>query len=211
MTVTPTPSDTVSPTPTETVTTTPTVTSTPEVTSTPTPGTGIKVEISKQDIAGKELAQAELTITSLDGYDLSAVVVTQGGKEITFKLSADKSSISFYTVDSSRSVLHGLMAGRYELKETVTPKAYLTADAIRFTLNADGSAEYGGKVIVSGSPIIMVDEADPKYQTERTGNTPMPATGEQMSYAAMLGVVLLGLGVACLTGFGVYRSKRKRI
>ena len=213
LTVTPTPTDTVSPTPTEPVTLTPTpnVTSTPGVTMTPTPGTEIKVEISKQDIAGKELAEAELTITSLDGYDLSGVVVTQGGKVITIRISDDKTSISFYTVDSSRSVLQGLMPGRYELKETVTPKAYLTADAIRFTLNADGSTESAGKVTVAGSPIVMVDKADPNYETETHGKTPMPATGEQMSYAAMLGVVLLGLGVACLTGFGVYRSKRKRI
>ena len=137
----------------------------------------------------------------------------QGGEAVQSKLSEDKTAISFNTVDTSRSVLQGLLPGRYELKETVTPKAYLTADAIVFTLKFDGSICCRGKVIVAGSPIVMVDLADPNYETETFDydNTPMPATGEQMSIAAMMGVILLGFGVACLTGFGVYRSKKKRI
>ena len=44
---------------------------------------GFDVTISKEDIAGKEIAQAQLKFKSLDGYDLSKVVVTQNGVPIS--------------------------------------------------------------------------------------------------------------------------------
>ena len=76
---------------------------------------------------------------SLDGYDMSNVYVMQNGKKITHKLSDDKTAITFATVDTAPSVVCGLKAGDYSLTETVTPKKYLTADAITFTLYADGT------------------------------------------------------------------------
>ena len=182
---------------------------TPSDTPTPTPGSGsdLDIKISKQDVAGKELAKAELSLTSLDGFDMSGVTVTQGSNAITPRLSADKKTIAFDTVDTSPSVVKGLRAGQYELKETVTPEAYLTADAIRFTLRFDGSIDCSGQITVSGSPIIMVDKADPNYK--QNNKPPIPATGETVSLSTIMGFAVLTLALG-LTGYGVYRIKKKK-
>ena len=143
----------------------------------------------------------------MDKYDLSNVVVTQNGVPVSFRLSGDHTAISFYTVDNARTIVSGLQAGEYELTETVTPKAYLTADAIYFVLNTDGSCNSNGTVIVKGSPIVMVDKADPSYST--SGKTPIPATGEQISPVTVAGIIVL-LFALCFTGFGVYRIKKNK-
>ena len=175
---------------------------------------GFDVTISKEDIAGKEIAQAQLKFTSVDGYDLSKIVVTQNGTPIKYTLSDDKSSISFVTVEGYPSIIQGLFAGTYELEETVTPEAYLTAEKITFVLNNDGTITDGeGKISAYGSPVVMIDHADPYYNTEvisanRTPN-PIPATGEQSNYiVAIAGIALVGLCSAALAGLGVYRKKR---
>ena len=174
---------------------------------------GFDVTISKQDIAGKEIAQAQLKFKSVDGYDLSNIVVTQNGTPIQYTLSDNNTAITFVTVEGYPSIIQGLFAGTYELEETVTPEAYLTAEKITFKLNPDGTVTDGeGKVSVYGSPIVMIDKADPTYNTEvisanRTPN-PIPATGEQDSYIAIAGIALVGLCSAALAGLGVYRKKR---
>ena len=218
VTDTPTPTVTDTPTPTVTDTPTPTVTDTPTppITDTPTPTpppADLKIKISKQDVAGKEIAKAELTLTSLDGYDMSGVTLIQGNKTIYPKVSADKMSISYETVDTSQSEVIGLRAGRYRLTETVTPKQYLTADAIEFELKDDGSFECRGKIYIAGSPIVMVDKADPTYKGENDSSEhkPLPATGEELGITTIIGVIIIGFAVALLTGFGVYRFKRRRI
>ena len=167
----------------------------------------LKVTFNKEDEAQHLIAQAQLTLRSIDGYDLSNVKVTQGGTAVTVELSADKSSISFYTVDTAPSVVSGLKAGEYELKETVTPPKYQTADAIRFTLYPDGQTKRVGDVTVSGSPIVMIDKADPNYH--QGGNPPIPATGETISTTTMIGAALMILAAACFTGLYIYRTKRK--
>lgn len=177
---------------------------------------GFDVTISKQDIAGKEIAQAQLKFKSVDGYDLSNIVVTQNGTPIQYTLSDNNTAITFVTVEGYPSIIQGLFAGTYELEETVTPEAYLTAEKITFKLNPDGTVTDGeGKVSVYGSPIVMIDKADPTYNTEvisanRTPN-PIPATGEQDSYIAIAGIALVGLCSAALAGLGVYRKKRGEI
>ena len=145
------------------------------------------VEISKQDIAGNEIADATLTITSLDGFDLSNVYVTQNGVNISLVLSDDKQSISFKTVDSMNSIVFGLAAGKYELKETVTPAQFLRADAIVFEISNNGNV-INTATNVQGSPIVMIDEADPTYSTSGT------TTSVAFSKQAMtnLGTELLG-------------------
>ena len=175
--------------------------------ATPTPADNLNIKISKQDVAGKELAKAELSLTSLDGYDLSGVFVTQGDKEIMPRLSADKKTLAFDTVDTSPSIVRGLKAGRYELRETVTPEAYKTADAIEFTLRNDGSADCRGQVVIAGSPIIMVDQADPTYKVPNKPN--LPSTGEEVSPATVIGIITI-LAAVCLAGTGVYRIKKKK-
>jgi LPXTG-motif cell wall-anchored protein len=123
------------------------------------------------------------------------------------RLSADKKTLAFDTVDTSPSIIRGLKAGRYELKETVTPEAYKTADAIVFTLRNDGSAECPGEVVVAGSPIVMVDLADPTYKVPNKPN--LPSTGEEVSPATVIGIITI-LAAVCLAGTGVYRIKKKK-
>ena len=177
-----------------------------------TTGKDLDVVLSKEDIAGNEIADAVLTFTSLDGYDLSGVVVTQNNVAVTFTLSEDKTAISFTTVGTAPSIIKGLRAGTYELKEVVTPEAYLTAEAITFKLLNDGSTDCNGDIRVAGSAIIMVDQADPSYDTDviSAKRTPgsIPATGEQMSFMAFAGVMLIGMCAACFAGFAVYRKKK---
>ncbi|MBR4556738.1 MAG: hypothetical protein IKO15_04575, partial [Clostridiales bacterium] len=181
-------------------------------------GPDLDITLSKQDIAGKEIAEAELTFTSLDGYDLSNVVVTQNGVQVKVTISPDKHAISFITVDTAPSIIKGLRAGRYELKETVTPKAYLTAEAIQFSLLPDGSTECGGKVTVAGSPIIMVDKADPNYEVDKDTEVisanrepkSIPATGETASIVSKAGIAVLSLSAACFTGYFVYNAKKRK-
>ncbi|MDY6340379.1 MAG: DUF5979 domain-containing protein [Saccharofermentans sp.] len=168
----------------------------------------LKVTFNKEDEAQHLIAQAQLTLKSLDGYDLSNVKVTQGGAQVAVELSADKSSISFYTVDTAPSVVSGLKAGDYELEETVTPPKYQTADAIRFTLYPDGNTKRVGDVTVSGSPIVMIDKADPNYH-QGGNNPPIPATGEMTSATTMIGAALMVLAAACFTGLYIFRTKKK--
>ena len=191
----------------------------PGPTDTPTPvptipDSGLKLTFEKKDEQGSLIANAVLTLTSEDGFDMSGVKVTQNGKEVSFILSADKKSISFTTVDTAPSIVSGLKAGRYMLSETVTPEGYLTASSIHFVLNADGSFdEGGGKVTVAGSPVIMIDQADPSYKKDGSDDegTSIPATGENMSYYAIAGVMLLGLCAAFVAGFAVYQKKKSGI
>ncbi len=174
---------------------------------------GFDVTISKEDIAGKEIAQAQLKFKSLDGYDLSKVVVTQNGVPVQFTLSDNNTAITFTTIEGYPSIIQGLFSGRYELEETVTPEAYLTAEKIVFVLNNDGTITDGeGKISAYGSPVVMIDQADPYYDTEvisanRTPN-PIPATGEKSNFIALVGIALVGLCSAALAGLGVYRKKR---
>ena len=168
----------------------------------------LKVTFNKEDEAHNLIAQAQLTLKSVDGYDLSNVKVTQGGTQVAVTLSADKSSISFYTVDTAPSIVSGLKAGDYELTETVTPPKYKTADAIRFTLYPDGNTKRVGDVTVSGSPIVMIDKADPNYH-QGGNNPPIPATGEMTSATTMIGAALMVLAAACFTGLYIFRTKKK--
>ena len=169
----------------------------------------LKVTFNKEDEAHNLIAQAQLTLKSVDGYDLSNVKVTQGGTQVAVTLSADKSSISFYTVDTAPSIVSGLKAGDYELTETVTPPKYKTADAIRFTLYPDGNTKRVGDVTVSGSPIVMIDKADPNYH-QGGNNPPIPATGEMTSVTTMIGATLMILAAACFTGLYLFRTKKKK-
>ena len=170
------------------------------------------VKISKQDIAKKELPKATLTLTSLDGHDLSGAVVKQGSKTIKVTLSADKHSISFVT-GTTPSLITGLKYGNYELKETVTPEAYLTADAIKFSIDRAGRLyDENGSVIVSGSPIVMIDKADPNYKKPTpSGNNKVPATGVGTSYAPYIGMLLLAISVACGTAVVIFRTKKRKL
>ena len=62
----------------------------------------------------------------------------------------------------------------------------------------------------------MIDRADPSYQTDAhdtsvisANRSPIPSTGEGISYYACAGVLILGMCTAGFVGFGVYRKKKK--
>nr|MCR5340655.1 hypothetical protein [Saccharofermentans sp.] len=128
-----------------------------------------KVQLSKEDIAHNQVANATLSVTSLDGHDLTNVKVSRNGSTVDTTLSADKHTISFVTGGNTYSEITGLRMGRYQLKETVTPEKYLTADAITFEIKDDGSL-YINSVKVTGSTVVMIDRADPSYFTPVTIN-----------------------------------------
>ena len=211
---------------------TPTVTGVPTSSVTPGPvpadDSGLEVTVSKQDIVGNEIPNAELTFRSVDGFDLSGITITQDGKSIPVKVSDDKTTISFITDDSDSSIISGLKPGTYELVETVTPAGYLTAEKITFELEADGSISYNGQVSVAGSQIAVIDNADPSYQPNVLGTKvvfasrnpnpapdsnrnpePIPATGEIINsitvfFALTLIAMSAGLFVIC-----THRSRKE--
>ena len=128
-----------------------------------------KVQLSKEDIAHNQVASATLSVTSMDGHDLTNVKVSRNGTAVDTTLSSDKHTISFVTGGNTYSEITGLRMGKYQLKETVTPEKYLTADAITFEIKDDGSL-YINSVKVTGSMVVMIDRADPAYFTPVTIN-----------------------------------------
>ena len=58
--------------------------------------------------------------------------------------------------------------------------------------------------IITGSPIIMVDKADPSYVIP-SGRTPIPATGEALSITTIAGIIMI-LGV-CVMGIILYKKE----
>ena len=94
------------------------------------------VEISKQDIAGKEIAGATLTVTGTtdQGEDITPITIKTDGKT-THKIS--------------------VYPGTYVLTETTAPKGYLKAESIQFVVKADGSIVSGQKNV---KQIVMVDK-----------------------------------------------------
>lgn len=94
------------------------------------------VEISKQDIAGKEINGATLTVTGKtdQGEAITPIVIKTDGKT-THKIT--------------------VYPGTYELTETIVPNGYVKAESIQFVVKADGT-------IVSGKTnvdkIVMVDK-----------------------------------------------------
>ena len=111
-----------------------TVSAVPEsrvITLTNTYTNGKKVTFSKEDVAGKELPGATMSISVKDGEEVSRWVSTSEKNVVT------------------------LAPGNYTLTELTAPDGYLKAQSIDFTLDAEG------KVLVDGNPVsevVMVDE-----------------------------------------------------
>ena len=100
----------------------------------------ITVEISKQDIYGSELANAEMQLVNENGE-----VVDE------------------WVSDGTNHVISELKAGKYTLKETAAPDGYIIATDISFEVFADGSAIVENvdatAATEDGHPlIVMVDD-----------------------------------------------------
>ena len=104
----------------------------------------ITVEISKQDIYGKELAGAEMQLTDSKG-----------------------NIIDEWISNGTNHVISELEAGEYILKEITPPEGYAIATDIVFEVFADGSTIVENvdtiAITENGHPlIIMIDEAIPE-------------------------------------------------
>ena len=101
------------------------------ITLTNTYTNGKEVTFSKEDVAGKELPGATMSISVKNGEEVSRWVSTSEKNVVT------------------------LAPGNYTLTELTAPDGYLKAQSIDFTLDAEG------KVSVDGNPVsevVMVDE-----------------------------------------------------
>ncbi len=119
-----------------------------------------EVEISKQSVAGKEIAGAKLELTSLDKKDLSKVKANVSPFKYvnTIVEGFDGSDgetyvagVSWTSEADKTAVLTGLPDGKYKLTETQAPEGYTIAESITFTV------ENG---VVTGYPdgkIVMID------------------------------------------------------
>ncbi|MDE6025536.1 MAG: hypothetical protein K2G45_08790, partial [Lachnospiraceae bacterium] len=120
-----------------------------------------KVNFSKQESAGKELAGSELKLTILTG-DLSSVTKVSGSN---ITLSADKKSVS-WTSGTVSTVLEGLPVGEYLWEETGAPRGYMYSSSVQFKVGDDGKIyKYIGNDLYSNTPmsasekLVMLDEA----------------------------------------------------
>ena len=114
-----------------------------------------EVKFSKQTDAGKQLANAEITLTctaSLGAVDFQNNAVTVTG---TTSITRYTDQLKFKT-NGEEITIAGLPAGTYVMTETFTPGGYLTADPITFVIEPDGD------VAINNNPadkIVMIDEA----------------------------------------------------
>ena len=99
------------------------------------------VVISKQDIAGKEIAGARLVVTD-----------------------KDKKEVDSWTSEEGKSHTIHVKPGEYTLTETLAPEFYAKAESIKFTVNVDGSVTVGGK---NAEKVVMTDKYSPVDVTIR--------------------------------------------
>ncbi len=101
------------------------------ITLTNTYTNGKEVTFSKEDVAGKELPGATMSISVKDGEEVSRWVSTSEKNVVT------------------------LAPGNYTLTELTAPDGYLKAQSIDFTLDAEGNVKVDGNPV---SEVVMVDE-----------------------------------------------------
>jgi hypothetical protein len=177
--------------------------------SSTTPEPVYDVTISKEDTVGNQVVGAKLSVTSKDKHDLSNVKVTRNGSPITVTLSADKHTITFET-GNVYSIVTGLKGGTYILKEVTAPAGYLTAASIEFKIDPNGIT-YNGKTLILGSPVVMIDKADPSYKTKgkKKKSGGVPATGVGVSASNVAAGILITASVAAM-GTAIVLFKKKK-
>ena len=133
----------------------------------------VSVTISKQDIAGKELAGATLNIVSEKGFDMSNVTAKRNDTSVEINIAED--TISFVS-GTEPTTIEGLTAGTYTLVETTAPNGYTIAEKITFTIDEDGGVTINGKdyqdvVMQDNKTSVSISKQDATQKTELSGAT----------------------------------------
>ena len=224
VTVTPNATATPSTSPTPTASVAPAASVTPSITpvSTPMPANkDLEVTITNQDAEGKVISGKEITITSVDGHDLSEVVVIEDGKEVEIKVSDDKKSVSFTTGDSGSAVIKGLDAGSYEISGKPSTGSNPSTEKVTFVLDSDGSLVFNGNVTEPGSQTVVDNpvSSDSSWKSMTISANrmpsasrepdPIPATGEAINGILIMSSITVILGAACLLKYGMTRKKKE--
>lgn len=117
------------------------------------------VEISKQDVGGKEIDGATLTVTGKTDQDeeITPIVIRTDGKT-THKIS--------------------VYPGTYTLTETTVPNGYEKAESIQFVVKADGTVVSGKKNV---DKIVMVD----KYSDQTVKISKQDINGNEIAGAKL--------------------------
>jgi hypothetical protein len=108
------------------------------------------VSVSKQDVAGAELAGATLQIENANTGEVKDSWESDG---------------AVHTVQ--------LFPGAYKLVEKAAPEGYSLATAIAFTVGEDGVITVGETTLESNAPIVMVDAVADTPSTQDNPNNPV--------------------------------------
>ncbi|MBQ2824618.1 MAG: hypothetical protein IJF18_08590, partial [Oscillospiraceae bacterium] len=114
--------------------------------------------LSKRDVAGEELAGAEITITGTGAHgdvDFTKVKATTGAEVVTGTGTGTSGKIT-YTSGTTDTVISGLPAGTYTMTETTAPLGYDVTTAVTFTIDDDGNVTSAS--LVDGK-VVMTDKA----------------------------------------------------
>ena len=131
-----------------------------------------KVEISKTDIAGKELPGAKLTI------------LDQEGKEI-----------ESWTSESKPHYIEMLPIGKYTLHEETAPEGYFVAEDIKFEVQDTGEIQ---KVAMKdeAKPVEPPEPEEPESEEPETPPVQTPKTGDHTNLLVWLALAgLAGTGI----------------
>ena len=140
-----------------------------------------KVEISKTDIAGKELPGAKLTI-----------------------LDAEGEVVESWTSESKPHYIEMLPVGEYTLHEETAPEGYLVAEDIQFEVQDTGEIQ---KVAMKDEK-KPTEPPKPEEPTPETPSVDTPKTGDSINISFWMTLAgLAGIGIA---GTIVWLRKNRR-
>ncbi len=143
-----------------------------------------KVEISKTDIAGKELPGAKLTILDQEGKVIES-----------------------WTSESKPHYIEMLPIGEYTLHEETAPEGYLVAEDIKFEVQDTGEIQ---KVAMKdeAKPVEPPEPEEPEPEEPETPPVQTPKTGDHTNLLVWL--ALAGLAGTGIVGFMIlFYRKRK--
>ena len=141
-----------------------------------------KVEISKTDIAGKELPGAKLAILNKEGKAMES-----------------------WTSEDKPHYIEMLPVGEYTLHEESAPEGYLVAEDVKFEVKDTGEIQ---KVVMKDEAEPEKSKDTPKPETPSTPSAGTPKTGDDRPFwlwLALAGIAVCGIGSAA----SIFRKKRK--